>query len=428
MTTSAKERLAIIGSGIAGLTAAYRLQNSFDITLFEAESWVGGHTHTVEVPDGPQHTWVDTGFIVFNHWTYPNFIQLLTDLGVAYQPSNMSFSLQCSRSGLEYNGTSLNTLFAQRHNLVSASFWRLLLQILQFNKRARELANSPDSPVSFGDWLEREQFHESLIDYYLLPLGRSIWSASRQRLLAYPAQFYARFFERHGFLNIVNRPRWQTVSGGSKSYVDALLRQLSATVHKQCPVIQIDRTPSAVFVTTAKHEQQSFDGVIIATHADTALRILGNPTAAEQSVLRAFPYEDNDVVLHSDVSLLPTNRRARAAWNYYLGEDHDGPSTLTYDMNVLQNLATKTPFLVSLNQTSRINPKLIHARYNYAHPQYTPAGVAAQAKHAEISGVNRTFYCGAYWGSGFHEDGVNSALTVVNQLLNSEWRHAQRHL
>jgi len=425
-TVLTRPRLAIVGSGISGLTAAYFLQNEFEITIFESESWIGGHTHTVEVRDESKSVCVDTGFIVFNHWTYPRFIKLLTELGVPYQPSDMSFSLSCERTGLEYNGTSINALFAQRKNLFSGKFWSLLLDIVRFNGKARTLARAADSSLTMQEWLAHERFSEHLVDYYLLPLGRSIWSASRSQMLKFPAQFYARFFEKHGFLNLIDRPIWQTVQGGSQEYVKALVQKLKATIQTTCPVIQIERTAHQAIITTKNQQHHSFDAVVIATHSDTALQLLANPSDAERQILKCFPYEDNHVVLHSDTSILPKTPLARGAWNYHLLTDRDGPSTLTYDMNKLQNLQTSTPFLVTLNHTSAIDPNLIHAEYNYAHPQYTPAGVEAQARHHEISGVQNTFYCGAYWGNGFHEDGVVSGLTVVDQAKQWKKIHAQR--
>jgi len=428
MTPTPDLRLAIVGSGISGLTAAHYLQNDVDLTIFESESWLGGHTHTVAVEEDDGPVWIDTGFIVFNHWTYPHFIDLLNTLKVPYQPSDMSFSLSCARTGLEYNGTSLNALFAQRKNLVSPTFWGLLKNIVSFNAKARALAKQADTVITLQQWLEKESFPERLVDFYLLPLGRSIWSATKSQMLNYPAQFYARFFEKHGFLNLIDRPVWQTVLGGSHSYVKALLKSLKAQIHRERPIIQIEREAHRVVLTTHDHHHHSFDAVIIATHSDTALQLLTDPSQEERDILRCFPYEDNDVVLHSDPSVLPKTPLARAAWNYHLLTDRDGPSTLTYDMNKLQNIFSKRPYLVTLNHTAAINPNLIHARYRYAHPQYTPEGVLAQARHAEISGTRHTFYCGAYWGNGFHEDGVVSALNVVSQVKRWKEQNAQRHL
>jgi uncharacterized protein len=411
-----RRSIAVIGSGIAGLAVARGLYAAHDLTVYEAEEWIGGHTHTVDVEESGERIAIDTGFIVANDWTYPGFLGMLDELGVKTQPSPMSFSVSDERTGLEYNGTNLDTLFAQRRNLVSPRFLGMIADILRFNRAApRVLAEQGPGPT-LGEYLEKGRFGRSFVDHYIVPMGRSIWSAQAAVLLDFPARFFVDFFLRHGFLNIDNRPQWRTVVGGSARYVEALTAPFRSNVRTRTPAESIRRGDEEVIVRLRDGTLERHDAVVLACHADTALALLSDPSPTETELLRAFPFEPNDVVLHTDERLLPRIARARAAWNYRIRADRDDGASVTYDMNVLQSLTTRRRYLVSLNQTDRIDQSQILGRWNYAHPVYSPAAVAAQARIEEISGVRRTFYAGAYWRCGFHEDGFVSGQTALSHL------------
>ena len=418
--------VAIIGSGIAGLTVADGLYGDHDIELYEAESWIGGHTHTVDVDDAGRALAIDTGFIVCNDWTYPHFLALLKKLDVPLQSSNMSFSVQDERSGLEYSGTNLNTLFAQRRNLASPTFMRMLADVLRFNSAATRFLQDDNHQITLGDWLSRHRYSQGFIDLYISPMGQSIWSAEKEAILQFPAGFFIDFFSRHGFLSINNRPQWRAVVGGSREYVRALVKPFQAHVHTKSPVAGVTRIDNAVVLHMPDGTSRTFDAVVIACHADSARALLTDPTSLERELLGTFPYQKNEVILHTDHSLLPRIPRARAAWNYHAREGDGRHCAITYDMNILQSLSTNTKYLVSLNLADKIAPRSILARYEYSHPVYTPEGVAAQRRHNDISGHNNTFYCGAYWRHGFHEDGVVSGLNVLTQLRRWKETHAQR--
>jgi uncharacterized protein len=413
-------RIAIIGSGISGMVAARRLHPDHEITVFEAGSHVGGHTNTRDVTFQGRHYAVDTGFIVFNDWTYPRFISLLTELGVAWQNSNMSFSLRDERTGLEYNGTNLNTLFAQRTNALRPSFLRMLTDILRFNRESRELLAAADDGLTLGEYLERHRYSRAFREQYIVPMGKAIWSASELGMLSFPARFFVEFFDKHGFLNVDDRPVWQAVRGGSREYMRKLAAPFQHRIRLNTPVSGIRRDPAGVAIRTHSGDVLRFDHVFIACHSDQALALLQDATPAEREVLGAFPYQRNETILHTDESLLPRKKLARAAWNYHLLDDRipgaREPVALTYDMNVLQSLDAPVRFLVTLNRGFDIDPAKIIETHTYHHPVYTPAGVAAQKRRAEVSGVNRTFYCGAYWRYGFHEDGVVSAEWALDEF------------
>ncbi|MEZ5473670.1 MAG: FAD-dependent oxidoreductase [Steroidobacteraceae bacterium] len=409
-------RIAIIGSGIAGLTAAHKLYAEHDIMVFEANDYVGGHSHTVDVDWHGRHYAIDTGFIVCNDWTYPNFMALLQELGIAYQRSNMSFSLSCERTGLEYNGTSLNTLFAQRRNLVNPAFIRMIMDILRFNSRSRRLLESTDEALTLGQYLEQAGYSCGFRDRYIVPMGMAIWSATESAVLSFPVRFFVDFFERHGFLNINNRPVWQAIQGGSREYVNKLCAPFRSAIRLSTPVAGIRRDTDAVRVRTVRGEVQSFDYIVLACHSDQALALLDDPASVETEILSAFPYQANEATLHTDTRMLPRNPRARAAWNYHSLGRFAERVALTYDMNTLQSLTASDVFMVTLNRSADIEPQKVIASFNYHHPVYLPAGVAAQRRRLEISGVRRTFYCGAYWRYGFHEDGVVSALWALDEL------------
>lgn len=410
-------KIAIIGSGIAGLTSAYLLNRRHDITVFEASDWIGGHTHTVDVEVKGQRYAVDTGFIVFNDWTYPNFIRLLSQLGVGFKDTEMSFSVSDPLSGVEYNGHNLNTLFAQRRNLVSPKFIGMVRDILRFNREALQDLNNQriDADMTLGDYLKANGYSERFIQHYIVPMGAAIWSMSLNDMLGFPLQFFVRFFKNHGLLSVSDRPQWCVIEGGSSSYVAPLTESFKQHIRLNCAVTRVERDGDGVTVHSAAGSER-FDKVVFACHSDQALALLAAPTPTEQAILGALPYADNDVVLHTDTRLLPKRPLAWASWNYRLGGPVDQPAAVTYDMNILQGIQSDTTFCVSLNQTAAIDPSKILARYTYAHPQYSLAGMAAQARWEELLGANHSYFCGAYWANGFHEDGVVSALRVAREF------------
>lgn len=413
-------KIAIIGSGIAGLTSAYLLNRSHDITVFEAADWIGGHTHTVDVNVNGRDYAIDTGFIVFNDWTYPNFIRLLGQLGVTFKPTEMSFSVTDPKTRTEYNGNNLNSLFAQRSNLLSLSFWGMLRDILRFNREA--LADLESQRIAqdttLGEYLRSRGYGERFIDHYIVPMGAAIWSMSLADMLAFPLQFFVRFFKNHGLLSVSNRPQWCVIEGGSSCYIEPLTASFAERIRLSCPVNRVERDAEGVTVHSAAGSER-FDKVVFACHSDQALKMLAQPSAAEQEILGALPYAENDVVLHTDTRLLPKRPLAWASWNYRLGGGKQQLAAVTYDMNILQGIDSDTTFCVSLNQTEAIDPNKILARYTYSHPQYSLAGVDAQARWPELDGVNHTWFCGAYWANGFHEDGVVSGLRVASALGES---------
>jgi predicted NAD/FAD-binding protein len=422
-------KIAIIGSGIAGNVAAYRLHREHEITVFEAGDHVGGHTHTHAVEQDGRTLNVDTGFIVFNDWTYPNFIALLHELGVESQESEMSFSVKCDVTGLEYNGTTINSLFAQRSNLLRPSFLRMIRDILRFNREAPSLLAPEARETSLGDYLRENRYSTEFKRNYILPMGAAIWSASPTMMLDFPARYFVRFFHNHGMLSVDRRPTWRTIRGGSARYVEKLTAPFRDRIRLNAPVEAVHRTPTHVVVKPQWGEAERFDAVFLACHSDQALRMLADPTPAEREVLGAIPYQRNDVVLHTDTAILPKRKLAWAAWNYHLSSQERDRVAVTYNMNNLQRLGTPTPLLVTLNMSDAIDPAKIVKQLSYEHPVYTPAGVAAQSRQAELN-VDRTYFCGAYWRNGFHEDGVVSALNALEhfRLRTQEGANAQRYL
>ncbi|MDQ7730884.1 FAD-dependent oxidoreductase [Halomonas sp. SpR8] len=413
------QRIAIVGSGVSGMAAGWYLSAQHEVTLFEADSRLGGHTATMDVNvDGQSHA-IDTGFIVFNDWTYPHFQRLMATLGVASQATEMSFSVHETARDFEYNGHTLGSLFAQRRNLINPSFYRLLRDILRFNKQATKALESEQLPahMTLGEYLDQHHYNRDFQQRYLLPMGAAIWSASINDLRAFPLAFFVRFFRNHGLLSVNHRPQWYTLVGGSKSYIPSLTAPYASRIHLNTPVINITRERNGVYITTPSGTQR-FDQVVLACHADQALAMLGDASSAEQEVLGAMPYQDNEVVLHTDTALLPRRRRAWASWNYRLDQrDSEARVSVTYDMNILQRIDSDTTFCVTLNDSASIDPSKVLGRYTYTHPQFTLAGQAAQTRYADISSTaHRTHYCGAYWRNGFHEDGVWSALRVAQAL------------
>ena len=407
-------KVAIIGSGISGLTCAYLLNRQHEVTVFESSDWIGGHTHTVDVEVKGERFAIDTGFIVFNDWTYPNFIRLLDQLGVTSQPTEMSFSVQDPQTGTEYNGKNLNSLFAQRRNLLSPGFWGMLRDIVRFNREAlRDLEEQRiAADTTLGAYLRQNGYGQRFIEHYIVPMGSAIWSMSLGDMHHFPLQFFVRFCKNHGLLSITHRPQWRVVSGGSRTYVEALSAGFIEHIRLNCPVYRVERDSAGVNLHSGAGIER-FDSVVFACHSDQALHLLAAPSQAEREILGALRYAENDVVLHSDTRLLPNRRLAWASWNYRLGGSARQPAAVTYNMNILQGLQSETTFCVSLNQTEDIAPDKILKRFRYAHPQYSQAGLLAQARWQELQGAQNSYYCGAYWANGFHEDGVVSALRVA---------------
>lgn len=392
------------------MTAAYLLCHEHDIHVFEAQNRIGGHTHTIECEDSGRTIPVDTGFIVFNDRTYPNFIKLVDRLGVPWRHSTMSFSVRCDRTGLEYNGATLNSLFAQRSNLLRPGFYRMLTDILRFNRDAiAAAARTPD--VSLGRYLDGSGYSRRFIDHYIVPMAASIWSAPQRVILEFPLRFFVRFLHNHGMLSVNDRPVWRTIVGGSSVYARKLTEPFAGRIRLNSPVRRIARAPGHVAVSTDAGTEY-FDHVVIACHSDEALSLLADPTPQEREILGSISYQRNTAVLHTDTSLLPRRTLAWAAWNYHVPPSPDAPVTVTYDLTALQGLATSARFLVTLNRDDHIDPAKVIRRIVYHHPVFSTRAVASQARHAEISGCGRTHYAGAYWGNGFHEDGVNSALAA----------------
>ena len=407
-------KIAIIGSGISGNTLAYYLNPHHQITLFESNDRIGGHSHTHHINIFNQKVSVDTGFIVFNKKTYPNFLKLLHELKVPYENSAMSFSVKDSQKDFEYNGTSLNALFAQRKNFMNPRFYKMISEILRFNKSSIILLSS-DEEISLGDYLKREGYSDFFKKYYILPMGSAIWSSNIKTMMEFPAKFFIQFFNNHGMLNINDRPQWLTISGGSINYVNKMIEPFRKKIKLNQNIKYVERKKDHIVI-HHKDRIEKFDWVFFACHSDEALKLIKSPGLHEKNILKAIPYTDNEVVLHYDDHFMPKRKLAWAAWNYHIDDNSNSPASLTYNMNILQNLKTEVPLLVTLNPMQKINKKKIIKTLSYAHPQYSLRGMEAQSKYHLISGVNRTSFAGAYWGNGFHEDGVKSALDAIQQF------------
>ena len=410
-------RIAVVGGGISGMMSWYLLQQKHDVTLLESNSYLGGHTATVDVDVQGKTYAIDTGFIVFNDWTYPLFNRFLTELGVAFKPTTMSFSVKNTAQNLEYNGNTLTSLFAQRRNLLRPSFWRMLLDIVRFNKLGKQLLeqDGDDLSLTLGEFLAKYNFGPAIRDNYLLPMGAAIWSAGLADMPAFPLRFFLRFFHNHGLLNISNRPQWAVIEGGSKRYVQALQQKLGQDAVKlNQHISSIERSADGVTLHFADGRTEHYDKLILACHSDQALNLLGaSASAQEQQVLGAIAYQQNDVVLHTDITLLPKRERAWAAWNYNLDSNVNERATLTYNMNLLQGIDAPVTFCVTLNNTAAIATDKILGVYQYAHPVYNDATLAAQQQRNSINGQQHTYFAGAYWYNGFHEDGVRSAVDIA---------------
>lgn len=412
-------KIAIVGAGISGLTSAYYLAKHHQVTVFEAGNYLGGHTDTHSVETAGKVVNVDTGFIVFNEQNYPNFSQLLSELDVSSQPTEMSFSVCNTKSGLEYNATDLNKLFCQRRNLLNFRFYPMLWDLLRFYREAPRLLNEEDDGLTLGQYLTINNYSEIFINDHLIPMACALWSGPSMSVVDFPAQYFIRFMHNHHMLSLTNRPQWRVVTGGSKTYVDALVRQTDAEFITGSPVQRIERHLHGVTL-TVHGEKCHFDKVIIAAHADQALRMLDQPSETEVAILGGIGFQDNEMHLHTDVSLLPENPQAWASWNVRVGPELTQQCTVSYHMNTLQNLSSSEDLIVSLNSGQSIDPKKVLVHRRYAHPIYNLSTLNAQRRWDEVTDIQHTFYCGAYWGWGFHEDGVSSALRVINALENSQ--------
>lgn len=417
-------RIAVIGSGIAGLASAWLLSRTHEVVLFEAADRLGGHTHTHDIEVGGTHHSVDTGFIVHSPAHYPLLTAMFAELGVQTQPTTMGFSVHNAASGVEYNTTTLDGLFCQRRNLLSPRFLGMLRDLRRFYRIAPALLDGDGPGPSIGDYLDEQGFGSAFRDDHLLPMASALWSSPTQRILGFPARYLVQFMANHHMLQVQGRPPWRVVSGGSRRYIDAMASAWSVDMRLSSPVRAIQRDALGVSV-VVNGGTERFDQVVLACHSDQALALLDDADDREQSILGALPYQSNDTVLHTDARLLPTQRKAWAAWNAYIPREPGAECSVSYCMNLLQGITASEPLVVSLNRTGAIDPSRILRRMSYAHPVYSQASVAARARKPEIQGRRRTWYAGAYWGWGFHEDGMRSAVEVARDL-GIAWGQASR--
>jgi predicted NAD/FAD-binding protein len=414
-------KIAIIGAGISGLTAAYYLNQHHQVSVFEAADKIGGHTATVDVDHNGQQLAIDTGFIVFNDWTYPNFIELMDELGVDSQPTEMSFSVRCDNTGIEYGGNNLNTMFAQRRNIFRPTFHKMIKDILRFNREAiRDLeAGSISETITLSEYLKANHYGEAFIYRYILPMGCAIWSASTEKMVDFPLLFFVQFFKNHGLLSVNNRPQWRVIKGGSRSYLDPLTKDFRDSIFTNSNIKRVRRLGDSVELVMDDGEALVYDHVILACHSDQALALLSDATLTESKALSAIPYQKNDVVLHTDETLLPRRHVAWSSWNYRLFDRFQARAVLTYNMNILQGIQSDTTYCVTLNATQAIDESKIIKQFSYSHPVFSLDSVAAAAKIKSTNGSNNTWFAGAYLGNGFHEDGVVSGrevATLINRL------------
>lgn len=410
-------KIAIIGSGIAGLTTAYTLHPHHEITVFEAGAYAGGHTHTVRVEVGGRTLDIDTGFIVFNDRHYPHFSRLLGELGVQTQKTTMSFSVRHDPSGLEYSSASANHLFAQRRTLISPRFHRMWFDILRFNREAASLEGVDGDTTTVEEYVGNRRYSAQFLEQYLTPLGASLWSCPPGTFRSFPIRFVVDFMANHQMLQLRGQPVWRVIRGGSRRYVEALTRGFAHLIRLNTPVARVRRLDDGVRVRDSGGAEGRFDHVVFACHADQALRLLGNDAdAREREILGAFPYQPNDAILHTDPAVLPRNRKVWSSWNYHIPVVDPAAVKVTYNMNVLQTLESDTVINVTLNEEDGIDPARVLGRFRYEHPIFTRQRSDAQSRHHELVGHRRSSFCGAYWGYGFHEDGVRSALAACSRL------------
>ena len=402
-------KIAIVGGGISGLTTAYLLSREHEVILYESNDYIGGHTNTVTIEMNGSPVPVDTGFIVYNEQNYPNFSHILSDLNVSTQPTSMSFSVKLIEPDLEYNGSSFKQLFGQKKNLLRPSFYQMLWDILRFNRQAPGLLESNSYDITLGEHAIECGFSQDFIHHYLVPMGAAIWSSSPSAILEMPAYFFIRFFKNHGMLNLNDRPQWRTITGGSCQYVNKMIASFAKNIRLGHKVSSVERLNDRVTV-----DGDSYDHVVFACHSDQAIEALSDPSVYEKDILSKISYQKNEIIMHTDTSIMPAREDLWAAWNYHSQGNDDSPVAMTYNMNILQDLDIKETICITLNSLNLINPDLILGRHIYSHPQFTTESMKAQERWMEISGGNRTHFCGAYWGNGFHEDGVNSALRIAN--------------
>ena len=411
------KRVAVIGAGIAGLTAAYLLARRHAVSLFESEGRLGGHTHTIRIQTRDGEVALDTGFLVHNERTYPNLVRLFAELQITTRPSDMSFSVSCPSTGFEYSSRGALGFFAQPRNVVRMEHYRLLRDIVRFNREApRVLTTLGAEEWTLGEYVQRERYGDAFTTQYLVPMTSAIWSASVDSMASFPVQTLVRFMQNHGMLSVASPVPWRVVQGGSDSYIPGMIGGLGERVSLNARVQAVTRSDAGITIAFADRPAERFDEVIFACHGDQVLPLLADPTPAERSVLGAFQTTVNHTVLHTDARVLPKSPRARASWNYVLDGDPGRPPSVTYDLNRLQGLPGCTTFCVTLNPRRTIDPSTVIRQFEYRHPQFTRASIAAQARWTEVSGVNHTHYCGAYWRYGFHEDGVVSAQRVAADL------------
>ncbi|MFT2092693.1 NAD(P)/FAD-dependent oxidoreductase [Paraglaciecola sp. 2405UD69-4] len=412
------KKIAIIGSGISGLTSAYLLNQQHQVTVFEKNNYIGGHTATVDITVKQQEYSIDTGFIVFNNKTYPRFLKLLSKLNIRPQETEMSFSVKNQNTGLEYNGHSLSTLFAQKRNLLNPKFWKLIVDILRFNKTCKALYSQDSIPkdLTLGEFLRDENFNDYFCQHYILPMGAAIWSTSLNEMRQFELSFFIRFFHHHGLLNVNDRPQWYVIPGGSREYIGPLIEGFKEKIVLKASIKKVSREVDQVLLHFEDGTHQSFDEVVFACHSDQALALLADATPQEAQILGNIQYQNNDVVLHTDTQLLPDRQAAWASWNYLLDGNFDRQASVTYNMNILQGIRSKETFCVTLNQSEHIAPEKVLRSFTYAHPVFNQVCIAAQQQRDQICGVNHTHFVGAYWYNGFHEDGVRSATDIGSRF------------
>ena len=411
-------KVAVVGTGISGLVSAYLLAKEHELTVYEANSYIGGHTNTIDVPEKDRTLPIDTGFIVFNKKTYPHFLELLNKLKVAYQETSMSFSVKCETSGLEYNGTNINKLFAQRMNIFKPKFLKMILGILKFNKEAKKYLQTPNTTDTLRDFVDKVHLSSEVVNYYLIPMASAVWSADPRQMFDFPAEFILRFWENHGFLEIDDRPQWYVIKGGSRAYISPLIASFKDQIRLSSPVTKITRQGAKCLVEVHGKDSEEFDRVIIATHSDQAIKLLADPSEEENSLLSSIPYQRNEAVLHTNINILPKSHRAWAAWNYHL-VNNSTCATVTYNMNILQSLETKSTYNVTINPHQKIPEQDTIRCITYEHPVFTTKGMHARETYFKLKLKTHTFFAGAYLRNGFHEDGVVSAINAVRKLNES---------
>ena len=408
-------KVAVVGAGVSGLVCALGLKHHHHVTVFDADHRAGGHANTRVVKENGRSIGIDTGFIVFNFKNYPHLSSLFDRLGVSSQPSDMSFSVRCDKSGFEFSGSNLNTFFAQRSNLFRLEAWQLLRSIFAFHRDGNDaLRKDISDEITVGEFAKHRGYRQNLVEHYLLPLGGALWSCSSESFSQFPVRFFLEFLRNHSMLQMEDRPVWRTVSGGSQQYVTKIVSQLESELQLDHRVSRVTRVGGGVDLEFHNGKSEHFDEVVLATHADTSLNIIQAPDAEESELLSAFPYQDNVVTLHTDTRVLPKAQRAWASWNYRVRDDASAATGVTYNMNKLQALDAKHTYCVSLNQHDELDQDHILRREVVRHPLFTPGRDEFQKRHHQVIRRQAISFCGAYWGFGFHEDGVRSAIAVCD--------------